>query len=483
MDSTRNDLPPHEQAFAWPYEAVRQQDWQQAASRWAILRRSYPNHPGTWSQGARAEIHCGNFEEADRLLEHAQGAFPDHAQGFLFAAESALGRKENRLAKSVLEDAQARFPESFETWLTAAKITAKLGNLQLALDYNARARALSPNNVEGFVQHADLLVEVRDWDKALEAWEYVRENFPQSPAGYQRGAEACRMAGKPRMARRILLERQFGLDPGESREAEFLPPPLAATHSMRYLSLIWTKALFGLRAEVSRSFLSYGWWIIEPVLHMAVYQMVFAVLLNRGGEDYPVFLLSGLIPWMWVAKSVSGGSGSILAGQNLMLQVGVPPVIFPAVAVLKATLKHAPVLLLLFVFLWIMGYPPTAAWWVLPPLILVQALLTTALTFAVAAIIPFVRDLNHLVTTGLTLLMFLSGVFYDYRTIGPDWQDVFLMNPMAFLLKCYREILMQGQVPDLSNLGLWGCAGFGACILMALVFRRLRYAYPRVVLR
>ncbi len=251
---------------------------------------------------------------------------------------------------------------------------------------------------------------------------------------------------------------------------------------LRLLELIWTKAIFNLRSEVHRNYLSYGWWVLEPLLHMVVYYVVFALLLQRGGENYPVFLLTGLVPWMWFSKTVSGSSSSILGGQNLMLQVGLPSIVFPLVSSLQASLKQIPVFILLFGFVWLQGYSPGAHWLALIPVIIVQALLTIAFACAVAAVIPFVRDLAYLVPTGLTLFMFLSGIFYSYQSISPEWQELFLLNPIAFLLKCYREILIDGVLPELSTLTWWGVGSGAACLLLMLAYKRLRYVYPRIVL-
>jgi lipopolysaccharide transport system permease protein len=215
---------------------------------------------------------------------------------------------------------------------------------------------------------------------------------------------------------------------------------------------------------------------------MAVYYLVFGHLLQRGGENYPTFLLSGLIPWMWFMKAVNGSSSSILMGQNLMLQVGIPSVVFPLINTLQASLKQIPVFLLLFGFVWIQGFKPDILWLSLIPVITVQALFTIACACAVAAIIPFARDLSYLVPTGLTFLMFLSGIFYDYRNIAPDWQELFLMNPVAFLLKCYRNIFIDGTVPDLFTLMILGIGSGAACLLLLFAFNRLRYIYPRIVM-
>ncbi len=250
----------------------------------------------------------------------------------------------------------------------------------------------------------------------------------------------------------------------------------------QFIELICTKAVFNLRSEIQRNYLSYAWWVLEPLLHMVVYYFVFGLLLQRGDENYLLFLLTGLIPWMWFMKVVSGSSGSILAGQNLILQVALPPVVLPLVSSLQATLKQIPVFILLFGFVWLQGYTPGLHWLALIPVIIVQALLAIAFACAIAAVIPFMRDLAYLVPSGLMFLMFLSGIFYDYRSISPDWQELFLMNPIAFLLKSYREILIDGVLPDFSVLIWWGIGSGSACLLLLLTYKRLHYLYPRILM-
>ena len=66
----------------------------------------------------------------------------------------------------------------------------------------------------------------------------------------------------------------------------------AHANSGRLLELIWTKAVFNLRSEVHRNYLSYGWWVLEPLLHMGIYYLVFGLLLQRGDANYSTFLLA-----------------------------------------------------------------------------------------------------------------------------------------------------------------------------------------------
>lgn len=477
-----NELLPPEQAFEWPRQSEKQQHWEEASRRWAILRKAYPEHPDTWLQGAKASIELGDLPQAGELLQYSQQHFSSNPGTPSLAAELAMRKGEWDTADSILIDARYDFPENMSIWLKSSEFAIHNNKPELALEYNTKARQCAPEQLAPYLQYAELAMQSGQWELALERWKNVRSKFPKKPAGYHRAAEAARQLNQPKLARQLTLAHQYGEDVFDKSPTNNTQRKNKQNNLAQFLELIWVNARLNLRSETHRNYLSYGWWVLEPLLHMVVYYVVFALLLKRGGENFTVFLLTGLIPWMWFMKVVGGSSNSIIAGQNLMLQVGLRPITFPLVSILQFSIKQIPVFLLLISFVWLQGYSPNANWWSLIPVILVQALIIIAFACAVAALIPFIRDLSYLVPTGLTFLMFLSGIFYDYRRISPDWQEFFLLNPMAFLLKCYREIFMENTTPDMITLSLWGIGSAMACILLVFIFQRLRYVYPRVVL-
>ncbi len=398
-----------------------------------------------------------------------------------------MHRQDWNTAESLLKQARERHPGNLQVWMNSAECLKARENFGQAAEYYKRACQTAPDLPGPFIQLAELAMGEEQWEDALgRGWQVVRSKFPKIAAGYLRAAEAAHQLGRTKEARRLSLQHQYGEDIiGDDPPDGHSTPGRRSNHleTIRLLELIWTKAIFNLRSEVHRNYLSYVWWVLEPLLHMVVYYVVFGLLLQRGGENFPVFLLTGLIPWMWwFMKAVSGTSNSILSGQNLMLEVELPSIVFPLVSLLQASLKQIPVFILLAGFLWSQGFSPVINWWSLIPVILVQALLTIAFSCTVAAVIPFIRDLSYLVPTGLMFLMFLSGIFYDYRTLATEWQELFLLNPMAFLLKCYREIFIDGVLPEFDMLAWWGGGGAVACLLVMMAYRRLRYAYPRIVL-
>jgi lipopolysaccharide transport system permease protein len=250
----------------------------------------------------------------------------------------------------------------------------------------------------------------------------------------------------------------------------------------RYMELVGYKVFADLRAEARQTYLNFLWWVIEPVLYMTVFYVVFGLLLKRGGgPEYIPFLLCGLTAWRWFDNSVRMGAKSIITNAHLMRQVYLPKIVFPVIAVIQSTLKFVCVLLLLLIFLQIIDPGVSVTYLALPAVMLVQFLFICFFTLALAAVVPFLPDIGKLIGNALTLLMFLSGIFYTGKDIPEAYKHYFYMNPMATLLESYREILLYSSWPDWRGL-FWiaaiSCAGLLGVIVF---FRRYDRVYPKIL--
>lgn len=252
---------------------------------------------------------------------------------------------------------------------------------------------------------------------------------------------------------------------------------------LHFFELIKVKIIFNLKAESGKSYLSYGWWLLEPILHMSVYYVVFGILLNRGMPNFVAFLLCGLIPWLWFSKTINNATASIIQGKVLMNQVSLPKIFFPLVVIGQDLVKQVFVVVLLLTFLYFYGITPSKTWLWLPLVLFVQLLLTVPLTFLVAGIVPFIPDFRHIIGTGLQLLMFSSGIFYSYsQVLLPEHQKLFLFNPIANLIENYRTILINGGDPDLVSLFIISVFSILITIIALFIYKKLDSVYPRIVI-
>jgi lipopolysaccharide transport system permease protein len=248
-----------------------------------------------------------------------------------------------------------------------------------------------------------------------------------------------------------------------------------------YLELIWYKALAELRAEAARAYLGFLWWIIEPVVYMAAFYVVFVLVFHRGSPDFVPGLLCGLVVWKWFGSTILVSSNTIGANAGLMEQVYLPKYLFPAIVVVINTLKFLAVLAVLVIFLMVYGIGPFESWLSLPVVILIQFLLISAVAGLVSAIVPFMPDFRLLLDNFLMLLFFLSGIFFNMNTVSEKLQFVLRLTPMAVIIESYRAVLINGQWPDgrhlaavfvFSVIGIW---------LVGRVFRHYDRIYPKVL--
>src|SRR5690625_6360171 len=96
--------------------------------------------------------------------------------------------------------------------------------------------------------------------------------------------------------------------------------------SLKLISLVHTKARMSLKADASRLYLSYLWWVLEPVLWALAFYFVFTILLGFGRDL--LFIMAGKIPFLWFSKSITNGSDSVAGGKSLFYQTNIPKLFF-----------------------------------------------------------------------------------------------------------------------------------------------------------
>ena len=252
-------------------------------------------------------------------------------------------------------------------------------------------------------------------------------------------------------------------------------------HDRNFFELLIYKTGANLRTEVSRYYLNYLWWVIEPVLLMAVFYVVFGVFMNRNTEHFTAFLLCGLTFWNWFAHSVNNASSSILQGQGIMMQVDIRKVFFPLEVVLQDCFKLIFTLSLLLVFLFFVQIPFSITWLALPILMIIQLCLVLGVAVLCAALVPFVPDLKFVIAMILQLLFFGSGVFYRIDSVVlPEHRFLMYLNPMAGLLREYRQILISGMWPNWLYLSYVLMLALGVLLFSLWLISRLDHIYPKV---
>lgn len=250
----------------------------------------------------------------------------------------------------------------------------------------------------------------------------------------------------------------------------------------RYLELVFYRANAELKREASRAYLGMLWWVIEPILYMSVFYLVFGVGLRKGGPDFVVYLLTGLIVWKWLDSTVRTSSGVIASSIGLINQVYLPKLVLPCVILVANTYKFFIIFtlyLIFLIFLW--DIPVTSHWLYLFPLLATQFLLVFSLSGLAAAVVPIIPDLKYIIDYAMTLMFFASGIFFDIRDLTPEIQNVLEYNPMVTFIEAYRDVLLYAQAPNWDSVINVLLVCIVLLVSTLVLFKKLDRYYPRVV--
>lgn len=252
--------------------------------------------------------------------------------------------------------------------------------------------------------------------------------------------------------------------------------------SLHYLDLLLYKTYADLKVESARTYIGFLWWFIDPVINMAVFYLVFSVILRRGTEDYVPFLLIGIVIWKWFNSSVVAGAKSIQASAALILQVRVPKIIFPLSTMLHNAAHFAIALIILLIFLWVYGFAFSMVHLALLPLLITQIIFMLSCALILSSLTPFFPDLNILLENVLRVMFFVSGIFFPTAQLPESVRSYFLLNPMVILIEGFRGVLMYQEAPPVIPLIILNILSIAGVLIGYALLKKYDHDYPRIVL-
>jgi homopolymeric O-antigen transport system permease protein len=238
------------------------------------------------------------------------------------------------------------------------------------------------------------------------------------------------------------------------------------------------------------------WWVIDPLLQMAVY-VVLVTLIARGRSipDYPLFIFAAILPWKWFTASVVDATASVASQDRLIKQIAFPKIVLPVAATTAGVVGFAFGLIPL---LGLMLFTPsriTIYLLCIPVIAAVQFIFTQGVALLVAAGNVFFRDLGNVSRHVLRLWFYLSPGLYSLTVLEnvkildeyPILRTILLLNPFATLFEAYRTVIWGASIttgpttPDWAALGALGVVSFLFLGLATVVFKRLEPNFAKVL--
>ncbi len=257
----------------------------------------------------------------------------------------------------------------------------------------------------------------------------------------------------------------------------------------KFRDLVFNLVVRDLKVRYKYSALGILWSLLNPLLMMLIFAVVFTLFMKQNIVHFPVFFLSGLLPWNFFQASVMGTTGSIVGNGGLIKKVYFPREVLPLALVLSNLVHFGLALIVLggFIIALGIGFTPYLIW--LPLIIFLQVMFVLGLSFFTSAINVFYRDTLMILDVLLQAWFFLTPIFYSMDAIPVDYfiggvdlpvqQIVRWLNPMASIIDLYRNVLYGDPTngvpgpPDLNFLIRTAVTAFIVFMAGWWVFRRL----------
>lgn len=230
--------------------------------------------------------------------------------------------------------------------------------------------------------------------------------------------------------------------------------------------LIWRDLVVRYKQAV----LGVAWVVIQPVITMVMYTIVFGYIakMSSDGVPYPVFSFVALVPWQFFASGVQRCGFSLVANVNLFTKVYFPRLALPISAVLAGLVDLAMACVVLAALLAFYHVVPTANVVWLPLFVLLAVAATLAVGIWLSALNVMYRDVGHAIPLILQMWMFASPVVYSADLVPGPWRWVYALNPMAGVIQGFRWAILGSQAPG-------GMVAVGAAVTVVLLVTGLAF--------
>ena len=238
--------------------------------------------------------------------------------------------------------------------------------------------------------------------------------------------------------------------------------------------LLWLLILKRIRLKYRQTLLGVLWTIIQPLAPMLVFSLVFTNFFSGsiGTMAYPVFVLAGLVPWLYFSNAVNAGGDSLTSQSHLLGRVYFPRFMLP----LSVVLSGVPDLLIgcavLSIVLMVAGMSiySTLLWVPLLLLLLIWLALSIGALFASLTIVY--RDIRNIVPYFLQLLLFLTPIVYPPEAIPEKWSWLIKINPLTGIINSFRAVLL-GESPIWSDIAASVAITSVICLFAVMTFVKM----------
>ena len=229
------------------------------------------------------------------------------------------------------------------------------------------------------------------------------------------------------------------------------------------------------------------WGLIHPVVLLVSWIFVFQICLhtslpsNEVTQNYSLFLFCGFLPWLLFQETVMRSAGALLENSNLITKTVFPAEIVPVSIFLSSLISHLMALTLVIA---VVGfYNGHFSLWMfsLPVYMVMIGLFAIGIGWIVSSLQVYLRDTAQVLSVALTFWFWMTPIFIDEQQFPPQFRFLIHGNPLAFVVRAYRDRLLSYRVPNLHDFAIIAAYAVTAFVLGGLFFRHLKRGFADVL--
>ena len=239
--------------------------------------------------------------------------------------------------------------------------------------------------------------------------------------------------------------------------------------------LLYFLTLRDLKVRYKQTLLGVFWVVLQPLLLTLVFTVFLGLVVRVAipGLPYPIFVYTGLLPWMFISGGILGCSTSLIGNANLLTKVYFPRVLLPTAYLGTRLVDFAISFVILGAFILIYRFglhyqlQPTWRLALLPLIVVLMSLFTLAVGTLFSSLNVKYRDIGVALPVLIQLWMFTSPILYPPSMVPEKWRTLYSLNPIVGLIQGFRAALLGTELPVLSlavcavvTIILSGCAAF-----------------------
>ncbi len=249
----------------------------------------------------------------------------------------------------------------------------------------------------------------------------------------------------------------------------------------RYRHMLYTLVKQDIRGRYKGSFLGFLWTLLNPLLMLLVYSVVFQFVFRADIEHYPIYLFICLMPWNCFQNSIFMGTACISNNAGILKKVYFPREILPLASIISNIINYLFSAVIIFIALLISGVGISWTALFLPVILLIQSIFTFGIVLILSAVNVYVRDVQYMMNPIMMIWMYATPILYSISMVPEQYRDLYMLNPMTRIMVAYQSILYDKTLPSMSGLGIVALEAVIVLVIGYLIFSKLQRRFAEEV--